>query len=477
VAPTDPDAWLARILRVTVVPPIPSMMRRWRILLLSCAVLSGCGPAAAVPGSVPPTIAAASPSPRRETAAASPIQDQGQASVAPGAGGDSPTTRRIAALQAAVAADPNNDDALLELGSAFLQRVRETADPSIYGKAQEAFDRARDLGPEDPLPLIGLGTLALARHQFADALVLGRKALVLGPGLPTAAGVVVDSLVELGRYPEALKAAQTMIDLRPGLASYARVSYLRELYGDLPGALEMMRSAVQAGGPASENNAYVIVLYGNLVRLSGAPDEAASAYAAALQAYPDFPAALAGQGRLAVAAGDFKTAIERFGRAADIVPLPEYVIALGEAREASGDAKGAADSYALARAETALFKANGVVVDLELALLEADHGDPVASLELATSAYAERPTIKAADALGWALFKNGRVDEARKRSAEALRLGTRDPILLYHAGVIAEAAGDKQAAIDDLSAALQLDPGFSPTGAALARHVLATLKG
>jgi tetratricopeptide (TPR) repeat protein len=390
---------------------------------------------------------------------------------------DSPTARRIAALEASVAADANNGDALLELGVALLQRVRETADPSLYPRAQLAFERARDLRPDDPLPLVGLGTLALARHEFSAALDLGQRALALGPGLPTAQGVLVDALVELGRYREAVDAVQAMVDLRPDLASYARVSYVRELYGDLPGAVDAMRRAVQAGGPASENNAYVIVLYGNLLELSGKRTEAAQAYDAALAAYPDFPAALAGQGRLAVGDGDLTTAITRFSKAADIVPLPEYVIALGEAREASHDAAGAADSYALARAETALFKANGVVVDLELALFEADHGDPSTALTLAEQAYADRPTIRAADALAWALLKSGRTTEARKRSTEALRLGTQDPVLLYHAGAIAAAAGDTKSAVRYLRTALKLDRGFSPTGAAAARKLLASLGG
>ena len=457
--------------------------RGFVVLALVSSIVVGCAPVtgqATLDGSGrPPGSAGTTSAP--PSAEPSITSSTGSAPPSPGSGSsgtdESPTVQRIAALEAAVAADGRNGQALLELGVALLQRVRETADPSIYPRAQEAFDRARDLGPDDPLPLVGLGTLALARHEFAAALELGRKALTLGSGLPSAQGVVVDALVELGRYDDAVDAAQKMVDLRPDLASYARVSYVRELYGDLPGALDAMRQAVQAGGPASENNAYVIVLYGNLAVLSGHPDEAALAYAAALQAYPDFPAALAGQGRLAVAAGDLPTAIARFGRAADIVPLPEYVIALGEARQASADANGAADSFALARAETALFKANGVVVDLELALFEADHGDPAAALVLAKAAYAERPTIKAADALAWALFKNGRIAEARKRSAEALRLGTRDPVLLYHAGAIAAAAGDAKAAIRDLKAALRLDPGFSPTGAQAARALLASLGG
>jgi tetratricopeptide (TPR) repeat protein len=266
-----------------------------------------------------------------------------------------------------------------------------------------------------------------------------------------------------------------MIDARPDLASYARVSYVRELFGDLPGALSAMQQAIQAGGGASENNAYVLVQAGNLLVLEGRRHDADAAYARALQLFPDFPAALAAQGRAAVARGDLPTAIALFDHAAAIVPLPDYVIALGDAQEASGDDAAAQDSYALARTETTLFRANGVVVDLELALFEADHGDSATALRLARQAYAERPTLKAADALAWALYRNGRLDAARTRSAQALRLHTPDPVLLYHAGMIAAAANDRVAARRDLGAALALDAGFSATGAAAARALLARL--
>jgi tetratricopeptide (TPR) repeat protein len=386
-----------------------------------------------------------------------------------------PTQQLIETLRARLKRDPSASEAWLELGAALLQRVRETADPSLYPRAEAAFVEARDRSPGDPLPLVGLGTLQLARHQFASALRTGRQALAMVPQLSTATGVVVDALVELGRYDEATTAVQEMIDARPDLASYARVSYVRELFGDLPGALAAMEQAVEAGGGASENNAYVLVQAGNLLVLNGRPRDADAAYLQALRAFPDFPAALAAQGRAAVARGDLTSAIALFDHAAAIVPLPEYVIALGEARQAAGDAAGAADSYALARVETELFKSNGVVVDLELALFEADHGDPAAALALARQAYAERPTLKAADALAWALYKGGRLPEARVHSAEALRMHTPDPVLLYHAGVIAAASGDRKLAARDLRAALALDAGFSATGAAAARALLARL--
>jgi tetratricopeptide (TPR) repeat protein len=357
----------------------------------------------------------------------------------------------------------------------MIQRVRETGDPSLYSKADAAFAKARELLPDDPLVLVGIGTLQLARHQFGEALVTAQLALKSTSFFPVARAVEVDALVELGRYDAAVAAVQELVDERPDLAAYSRVSYVRELYGDLPGALQAMEQAETAGAGAPENVAFVSSLRGNLLNLLGRRDAAAAAYEQALQLVPNYAAAIASQGRLAVGRGDLKTAIERFTTAAAVVPLPEYVIALGEANEAAGNAVAARQSYDLARLETTLFKANGVVVDLELALFESDHGNAAAALSLARAAYDERHTIKTADALGWAQFKNGNVSEARRLSVEALRLGTLDPLLLYHAGVIAAAAGDSKSAKTYLTRSLSLDPGFSPTGAAAARTLLETL--
>ena len=157
------------------------------------------------------------------------------------------------------------------------------------------------------------------------------------------------------------------------------------------------------------------------------------------------------------------------------MPLPEYVIALGETLEAMGDDAGAKDQFELAAVLITLFQANGVVVDVDLALFEADHGDAAQALELATAGYAGAPTIRAADAIAWALHRLGRDQEAARRSGEALRLGSRDPLLRYHAGAIAAALGKTADARRDLEAALATDPGFSATGAAAARRLLDSL--
>jgi tetratricopeptide (TPR) repeat protein len=385
------------------------------------------------------------------------------------------TVAEIARLQAAVATDPDDAASQRDLGLALIQRIRETADPSLYAPAAAALETARRLAPDDALVLVGLGGLQLGKHEFAKALVTGHAAVALSPNLATAHAVVVDALVELGRYDEADAAANAMLGIATDLSTLSRVSYLAELRGKLGIALAAIRHAAGSPGLPPENLAFADALLGNLLVYTGDPDGAVDAYARARALVPAHAPSLAGEARLAVAADRLDDAIALYQRAADILPLPEYVISLAETQLAAGQRDAAARNLKLAEAEIALFRASGVVVDLDLALFEADHGDLKAALRYAQAAYDATPTVRAADALGWALHRLGREREAEKRAREALRLGSRDPLFRYHAGAIEAALGKVGAARRDLRLALDTDPGFSATGAAEARRILATL--
>jgi len=82
-----------------------------------------------------------------------------------------------------------------------------------------------------------------------------------------------------------------------------------------------------------------------------------------------------------------------------------------------------------------------VDTDVELAVFEADHGDPEQAVALARSGYAAAPSARAADALGWALTRAGKPIEGLRYAREALRHGAVDPLWLSHAGLATEAAG------------------------------------
>jgi tetratricopeptide (TPR) repeat protein len=112
----------------------------------------------------------------------------------------------------------------------------------------------------------------------------------------------------------------------------------------------------------------------------------------------------------------------------------------------------------------------------ELALFYCNHDRNLPqALELARQDLTVRQDIYAHDTLAWALFKNGQLEEAAMEMREALRLGTKDASLLYHAGLIAHRLGRKAEARSHLEEALRLNPNFSPLQADLARRALREL--
>ena len=237
--------------------------------------------------------------------------------------------------------------------------------------------------------------------------------------------MTVDALVELGRYGDARRALQRLADLKPNLSTYARVSYLRELHGDLGGAASALDLAAAAGGPAPENAAAIEVLRGDLALVRGRPAEARAAYGRALSEAPRYAPAQAGRARLAAYdrqprrsafAGQWPTAgrcrprpDHRLYRGLVArLPLPEYAIGLGEAELAAGRVRAARQDLALVRVQQRLLARAGVNTDTELAVFESDHGRPARGLRLARRAWAAAPSVRSADAVGWALTRSGR---------------------------------------------------------------------
>jgi len=370
---------------------------------------------------------------------------------------------RVAALEQAVESTPADVRSWQALGIAYTQRAFEVGDPAFYDLAARALDRARQLDPEDARTELGLGNLALVLHDFAGARRHAEQARQRQPGSADVLGVLVDAEVELGDYEAAGAHLQDMLDVRPGLPALARTSYLRELHGDLPGAVEAMQRAEAAGPDASFDTAVVAALLGDLHFTRGAPAEAEGAYRRALDASPGLVPAEVGLARVEVARGDTAAAVDRLTAVVDRFPQPDAVILLGDVLAAAGDHEQAQQQYAVVRAIARLQEDAGQNVDLELAVFEADRADdPERALALANRAHAARPdNVYAADALAWALLRAGRADEAVAPMKHALRLSTADPLVRFHAAEVFAATGRDDRARDELTAVLDRNPWFS----------------
>ncbi len=384
------------------------------------------------------------------------------------------TVELAASLEQAVANRPHDVDALTQLAGTYLQRARETGDPSYYGLADTATQRALTLRPDDVNALVVAGTLATSKHDFQTALLYGQRAHDIEPTLISAYSVIVDSLVEMGRYDEAIVAAQEMADRKPDFAALSRISYIRELHGDIDGAIAGMEMAIDAGTGVKQDGVWGRVLLGNLYLTKGDIDGAARQYEQAEALLPDDAATRFGLSRLAIARDDYAEAEALLRQAVEQRPMPEYLIALGDVLSAQGRTAEAADQYDTVRAIQRLFTASGVDTDIELALFDADHGvEPERTYQRALAAYdAGRRGVYAADIVAWAAYKAGRIDAASSYMALALRLGTNDARLSYHAGVIAQASGDDAAAHKHFADAVRMEAGQSVLYVSPARAAL-----
>ncbi len=355
------------------------------------------------------------------------------------------------------------------LGLAYQQRARETGNPAYYTKSEQALDRARKLAPRDATTASARGSLALARHRFGEALVLGREAVRLAPYTARNYGVLGDALVELGRYDEAFHVFDRMSSLRPDLSSYSRISYARELLGRPHAAKQAMTLALDAAGGQPEPTAWVETQLGKLAWSRGRAGEAEAHYRAALSILPGYVYALEPLALVQEAKGRHRAALSLARRAAEALPLPQTVATLGDLYARHGRPRAARQQYTLVGVIRRLLVANGVRTDLEIAQFDADHGVSLGrALVAARQARRARPSIDGDDVLAWALERNRRCTEALAYSRRALRLGTHDALKYFHRGMIERCLGHESRSW--FVKAVRLNPHFSLLWSQLARR-------
>lgn len=310
----------------------------------------------------------------------------------------------------------------------------------------------------------------MGEHRFADALTYSQKALALGSGDVSPFAIVGDAYADMGEYDKAAKAYARLtprdmtLAPRAAYARDSRLAYLSFISGDTLGAIALMQTAVTEGAAAqlpSENLAWLYYELGEFLTQDGDTAAADSAYMTALTTHPGDYRALAALGKLRGNNGRYDEAIELYSRAIAVVPMPIFVAELGDLYAKAGNINEAKKQYKLVEYMGLLGHINQVLHNRDLALFYADHDMKLAeSLDLARRELEVRHDVYSWDALAWALYKSGKYTEAWDASHKALQFGTKDSLLLFHAGMIMEHAGSHDQAAKLLSQALETNPHF-----------------
>ena len=367
---------------------------------------------------------------------------------------------QIEKIQKEIAAHPNDVKQYIALSGAYLQKVRETGDASYYATIDDLLSKAAAQDASNTDISAMRASVANGRHHFNDGLALANDAISRNPTIATYYGIKADALIELGKYDEAESTLQIMVDKKPNYSAFTRIAYLRELTGDIVGSKEALQIAIDSGSTFPENIAWAYVELG-LLQVRSDLGAAQNSFDEALRIDPKYPLALEGLGKVAFARNDSKVAESKFTEAFSQRPLAQYAIDLGDLYTTQGKTTEAAQQYALARVAFEKSVSSGTDVDLEYSIFLSDHGAPTEALTKAALAYRDRPSIYGADAYAWALYKNNRPAEAGTYSKEALRLGENDPLIVYHAAMIALASGDSSSAKQFFKKTAQLNPHFS----------------
>ena len=386
-----------------------------------------------------------------------------------------PLGARIAGVQAQLKITPDNADAWAELGTLYVQQAKNTANPAYYPKADGALSRSLTLRPDgNPAGLGGLAALRAAQHRFAESRDLAQRAIATNPESSLLWGTLADADTQLGRYDEARDAVQHMLDLHPGVPAFTRAEYVYELTGQVDKARAMLDEALAAATSPSDV-AFCRYHLAELAFTNGDPAEALRQIQLGTAADPRYPDLLAGQAKAEAALGQTDAAVADYTRLLDSAPQPQSLVEAGEFLASVGRAEDARRADDLFAAENDLFAANGVQLDTDLALFAADRGDPARALQVAEAGLRIRPFVETQDAYAWALMANGRPDEALTWAEKATSTGMRNALFSFHKGMIENALGRTEAARADLTAALTINPYFSPRLAPIARVTLATL--
>jgi tetratricopeptide (TPR) repeat protein len=399
----------------------------------------------------------------------------------------SETDKQIQALQDHVNEAPGDYVRYDGLGSAFLQKARETGDIAFYDLAEQSLKKALALAPQDfraADPLVHMALVYMGEHRFSEALAYAQKAIGTGSGNLAAFAIEGDAYTDMGDYDEASTAYNTVQSLGQSISSPlalaymsdSRMAYLRYLHGDSAEAIRLMRSAIAAALQTNvprEDLAWLYFELGERYFQTGDLGNAVLSYQSGITADSNHYRSLAGLAKVRAAQGKLEESIQLYRRSLAIIPSPVYVAELGDVYKKLGLVNEAQQQYDLVEYIGQLSKLNQVLANRELALFYADQGIKLQeALELARKELAVRHDIYTWDTLAWVLYRNGRFQEAAETINRALTLHTNDSLLLFHAGMIYHSVAKDSDAEDFLSRALKTNPHFHVSYAEVANRTL-----
>ena len=386
----------------------------------------------------------------------------------------SPAERSIVQAKKLIAKNPKDFEAYNVLALALSRRARETSDIKFYTQAEEALQRSFEISPGNFDAERTHIWLLLGKHEFAAALEAAKQLNKKMPDDVMLYGFLTDANVELGNYKDAEAAAQWMLDLRAGsIPGLTRAAYLRELFGDTDGALDLMEKAYQSTPPSeSEDRAWIITQEAHLNLATGKTSQAENLLQQALAMFPGYHYALGNLAKVRIQQKRYAEAVELLQQRYQAAPHAENLYELAEALQLAGRAGDAKKAFAEFEQKSLLESYRADNSNHELTFYYADHAnEPAKALEVAKREFARRHDVYTLDSYAWALYVNGRSEEARKQIDAALAVGIRDAKLFRHAGEIALQCGDRATAQEYLEQAT----GLNTADSELARTKLATI--
>jgi tetratricopeptide (TPR) repeat protein len=386
----------------------------------------------------------------------------------------SPAERIVAQARRLIEKNPKDFEAYNALALALARRARETSDVKFYAQAEETLQKSFEVAPDNFDGQRIHVWLLLGRHEFAAALDAAKKLNLIMPDDVMLYGFLTDANVELGNYKDAETAAQWMLDLKPGnTPGLTRAAYLRELYGDVEGSLELMNMAYQSTPPGEvEDGAWIVTQMAHLNLAIGKIDEAEKLSQQALAMFPGYHYALSNLAKVRIQQKRYDEAVELLKQRYHAAPHAENLYELAQAFQLAGKMDDANQAFAEFEQKSLLETNRGDNSNHELIFYYADYArQPEKALEVARREFARRHDVFTLDCYAWALYGNGEYAAARKQIETALAVGIRDAKIFRHAGEIALRSGDRMAG----ERYLRESAGLNSLGSEQARITLASL--